>query len=261
MGKKYIFDLGIEARIEDPLDDLFEVEIELTQEEHDRIYAAYVEYMWDEYDLAELFRDYLPDLEEKIIAVAEPVAVKKWGDAARRENGARFTVCDPGFIQDEYEGSEDERVFREAQRRMKDNCKRQSRYEHDLLISECGKGRWPHLREAGSFKGLFACFCATGSMKADYSMECQCNGMHVDYCKRYTLKGSKMEIRLYGSKSYGMSLIDDYLRTCGRDVEVKDMTGHYLVYVPAREDESDIAILMAVLDRLESDTNVRRSSS
>ena len=31
------------------------------------------------------------------------------------------------------------------------------------------------------------------------------------------------------------------------------MTGHYLVYVPAKEDESDIQILLPILDRLESD--------
>lgn len=42
MEKNYIFKVGVEAPI-DHLDELFEIEIELSQEEHDRIYSAYVD--------------------------------------------------------------------------------------------------------------------------------------------------------------------------------------------------------------------------
>ena len=252
MEKKYIFKVGVEAPI-NHLDELFEIEIELSQEEHDRIYSAYVEYMWDDDDLSELFRDYLPDFNSRIIDIAESVAVGKWGDAARRENGAEYYVCESGWIEEEYESSEDCKVFLEAKDRMRTNCKRQSKYEHDLLVSEHSNGRWPHIKAAGTFEGLFACYRATGGMEAYYCMECQCNGMHVDYCKRYTLRESKMEIRFYGLKTYGMQLINEYLSDCGREIEVRDMTGHYLVYVPAKEDESDIQILLPIFDRLEHD--------
>jgi hypothetical protein len=252
MEKNYIFKVGVEAPI-DHLDELFEIEIELSQEEHDRIYSAYVDYMWDDDDLSELFRDYLSDFNRRIIGLAESVAVGKWGDAARQENGAEYYVCESGWIEEEYEASEDCKVFLEAKERMRTNCKRQSKYEHDLLVSEHNNGRWPHIKAAGTFDGLFACYRATGGMEAYYCMECQCNGMHIDYCKRYKLRESKMEIRFYGLKTYGMLLIDEYLSNCGREIEIRDMTGHYLVYVPAKEDESDIQILLPILDRLESD--------
>ena len=262
MGKEYIFKVGVEAPI-NHLDELFEVELDLSREEHDRIYSAYVEYMWDDDDLSELFRDYLPDINNRVIDLAESVAVAQWGDASRRENGAEYYVCEPRWLEEEYDGSDDCKVFYEAMDRMRANCKRQSKYEHDLLVSEHDNGRWPHIKAAGTFEGLFACFRATGGMKADYSMECQCNGMHIDYCKRYTLKESKMEIRFYGLKTYGMQLINEYLSNCGREIEIRDMTGHYLVYVPAKENESDIQILLPILDRLESDyvSKARRNSS
>ena len=252
MEKKYIFKVGVEAPI-DLLDELFEIEIDLSREEHDRIYSTYVEYMWDDDDLSELFRDYLPDFNSRIIALAESLAFGKWGDAARREHGAEYFVCEPRWLEEEYDGSDDCKVFYDAKDRMRTNCKRQSQYEHDLLVSEHNNGRWPHIKAAGTFEGLFVCFRATGGMKADYSMECQCNGMHIDYCKRYTLRESKMEIRFYGLKTYGMQLINEYLSECGREIEVRDMTGHYLVYVPAKEDESDIQILLPIFDRLEHD--------
>ena len=252
MERKYIFKVGVESPV-NHLDELFEVELELSQEEHDRIYSAYVEYMWDDDDLSELFRDYLPDFNGRIIDLAESVAVAQWGDAARRENGAEYYVCEPRWLETEYDGSDDCKVFYEAKDRMRTNCKRQSQYEHYLLVSEHNNGRWPHIKAAGTFEGLFACFRATGGMKADYSMECQCNGMHIDYCKRYSLRESKMEIRFYGLKTYGRQLINEYLSECGREIEVRDMTGHYLVYVPAKEDESDIQILLPIFDRLEHD--------
>lgn len=252
MGKKYCFEIGIEAPI-NSLDDLFEIEVELSQEEHDKMYAAYVEYMWDGDDLSELFRDYLPDLNMKIIGLAEPVAIAKWGEVARLENGARYSICDPREIEEEYEESEDEKEFYEAQKRMQKNCKRQSEYEHDLLFRQHNEGRWTQIRKAGPFEEIFACYRTTGGREAYYSMECKFNRMHIEYCKRYTLKGSKMEIRFYGSKTYGAQLINDYLSKCGREINVRDMTGHYLVYVPAKEDESDIKIILSILDKLESD--------
>ena len=262
MGKEYIFKVGVEAPT-NHLDELFEVELYLSRDEHDRIYSAYVEYMWDDDDLSELFRDYLSDINNRVIDLAGSVAVAQWGDASRRENGAEYYVCEPRWLEEEYDGSDDCKVFYEAKDRMRANCKRQSKYEHDLLVSEHDNGRWPHIKAAGTFEGLFACFRATGGMKADYSMECQCNGMHIDYCKRYTLKESKMEIRFYGLKTYGMQLINEYLSNCGREIEIRDMTGHYLVYVPAKENESDIQILLPILDRLESDyvSKARRNSS
>ena len=262
MDKKYIFKVGVEAPT-NHLDELFEVELYLSRDEHDRIFSAYVEYMWDDDDLSELFRDYLPDINNRVIDLAESVAVAQWGDASRRENGAEYYVCEPRWLEEEHDGSDDCKVFYEAKDRMQANCKRQSKYEHDLLVSEHDNGRWPHIKAAGTFEGLFACFRATGGMKADYSMECQCNGMHIDYCKRYTLKESKMEIRFYGLKTYGMQLINEYLSNCGREIEIRDLTGHYLVYVPAKEDESDIQILLPILDRLESDyvSKARRNSS
>ncbi len=62
-----------------------------------------------------------------------------------------------------------------------------------------------------------------------------------------------MEIRFYGLKAYGMQLINEYLSNYGREIEIRDMTDHYLVCVPAKEDESDIEILLPLFDRLESD--------
>ncbi len=249
---KCTFKLGIMGI--DPIDDLFEAEIELTQEEYDSILPAYEKYMWDEDDLAELFRDYLPELNEKICTLAEPFAVDKYGEAARRENGSWYEVLDPDFIEEAYRESEAKRELDEARMRMKTNCKTQSNYEVGLLKNELSKGRWPHFRDAGPYH-LFDCLRCTGGMEASYCMNGHCNGMTIDYCKRYTLRVSKMEIRFYGNKSYAKLMIDEYLVNCGREVNIKDMGYKYLICIPSKEDDTDIEILLPILDRMETDAS------
>lgn len=249
---KCVFKLGIMGAGVSLTDDLFEAEVELTQEEYDSMLPAYEKYMWDDDDLSEMFRDYLPELNEKICSLAEPFAVAKYGETARRENGAWYEVCDPDFIEEAYEGSQAETEFHAAQKRMQTNCKSQSNYEVGILKGELSKGRWPHFTDAGPYH-LFDCFRCTGGMEASYSMNGRCNGMTIDYCKRYTLRVSKMEITFYGSKVYAKRLIDEYLATCGRDIEVKDMDSNTLVYIPSKEDATDIEILLPILDKMELD--------
>lgn len=107
MVKRYIFEVGISAAINDP-DDLVDVEVELTDEEHDQVYEAYRKYFWDHDGLPDHpLRRYLPVMNERIIALAEPVAVAKWGEVAKRQNGAYYEPFVPDDIVDEYLASDD----------------------------------------------------------------------------------------------------------------------------------------------------------
>lgn len=256
MSQKYIFEIGIEGIRVEGGDDLFEAEIELTDEEYDQIRKAYVDYFWDDDDLSELFRDYLPALNKRICALAEPFAVAKYGEKAKLRDGVWYEVLTPKEIEKEYDESDNYKEFKAAKEQMQENCREQSKYEHDILARGVKEGRWPHFTKAGQFD-LFACYRAISGMHADYSMEGQCNGMHIDYIKRYKLKESKMEINFYGSKEYAIRLIDEYLKSCGREIETKDMGRYYMVYIPAKEDSSDISILLPILDHLEADAEAR----
>ena len=253
MKRVYKIEFGIEGvPIDNSWDDMFEVDIEFSEEEHDQMLAGYEKYFWSDDDLDQLFRDYLPELNEKICDLAEPSAVAKWGDIAKRENGAWYEAFPPDEIVDEYMASDNYKEWCDAQERMHRNCKKQSEYEVHILKEGLRQGRWPHFKDAGPYH-LFDCFRATGGMKADYSMNGRCNGMTINYGKRYKLRESKMEIEFYGPSAYARILIDEYLSNCGREILVRDMGYKYLVYVPAKEDATDIEILLPILDRMEAD--------
>lgn len=259
---RYKFDFFVEASGIDPCDDCIELEIEISEKERQKILEAYDLYMWDEDVLKDLFDDYLQDLKQEIISFAMPHAIAKWGDKAKEENGARYYTPVPDDISDEYFESEAYEVFCSAQDTMHVNCRRQSKYEFNVLQDGVTSGRWPHFKKTPHWE-LFECASFIGGMKATYSMEGQCNGVKVDYCKRYTLKKAQMEIRLYGNMQYTNQLIEKHLRTCGRDITVKNMTFHHLVYIPSKEDESDIQIILPVLDQLENDSidTINKSST
>ena len=117
MGRKYIFEIGINAAINNP-DDLIDVEIELTDREHDQIYEAYRKYFWEHDDIPDHpLRLYLPEMNERIIRLAEPIAVAKWGEVARRENGAYYEPFVPDDIVDEYLASDDFVAYMAAQQK------------------------------------------------------------------------------------------------------------------------------------------------
>jgi hypothetical protein len=75
----------------------------------------------------------------------------------------------------------------------------------------------------------------------------------MEYGKRYDLQHSEMEIEMYGNMDYIKSLIDKHLQECGREIIVKNMHYNYLVLIPSKEDETDIQILLPLLDQLETD--------
>jgi hypothetical protein len=75
----------------------------------------------------------------------------------------------------------------------------------------------------------------------------------MEYGKRYDLQHSEMKIEMYGNMDYIKSLIDKHLQECGREIIVKNMDYNYLILIPSKEDETDIQILLPLLDQLETD--------
>jgi transcriptional regulator with XRE-family HTH domain len=100
--RTYTFDLILNGVPLKTSDDMFRAEIRLPEKDHDRLLEAYAQYFWDDVDRVDLFRDYLPEMKERICALAEPFAVAKWGDKARRENGAWYDILPPETIAEEY---------------------------------------------------------------------------------------------------------------------------------------------------------------
>ena len=246
--------IRLEIGVEGPglLGDSVELDVELSNQEYEQMLSAYQRYFWDEDDLKDLFDDYLVDFKKKFIAMATPLAVSKWGECAKEENGARYYIFDPEDIEEAYFASDDYRKFVAAQDQMKANCRRQARYEVNLLSELRKQGRWPNLKRTQHFD-IFECWSFIGGMECTYSLKAQCNGITVDYGKRYKLTGSKIELELFGQTSYRIKLIDKHLQSCGREINVLDFGYKHLVYIPAREDETDIQILIPIFDQLESD--------
>jgi transcriptional regulator with XRE-family HTH domain len=106
-SRTYTFDLILNGVPLETSDDLFQAEIPLSEEDHDRLLAAYARYFWGDIDHVDLFRDYLPDMKERICLLAEPCAVAKWGDRARLDHGAWYEVLPPEMIAEEYYASEE----------------------------------------------------------------------------------------------------------------------------------------------------------
>ena len=246
--------IRLEIGVEGPglPDDYIELDVELSEQEYEHILSAYDRYFWDDDDLKDLFDDYLADFKKKFITLATPVAVGKWGECAKEENGARYYIFDPEEIEEAYCESDNYKNFVAAQDQMKANCRRQAKYEVHLLSELRQQGRWPNLKRTQHFD-IFECWSFIGGMNCDYSFRAQCNGITVDYGKRYKLTGSKIEIELFGQTSYRIKLIDKHLRNCGREIDVRDFGYRHLIYIPANEDETDIQILIPIFDQLESD--------
>lgn len=105
LSRTYTFDLILNDVPLESSDDMFQAEITLSEEDHDRLLEAYARYFWDDIDRVDLFRDYLPEMKDRLCAMAEPCAVAKWGDRARLENGARYEILPPDMIAEEYYAS------------------------------------------------------------------------------------------------------------------------------------------------------------
>ena len=246
--------IRLEIGVEGPglPDDYIELDVELSEQEYEHILSAYDRYFWDDDDLKDLFDDYLADFKKKFITLATPVAVGKWGECAKEENGARYYIFDPEEIEEAYCESDNYKNFIAAQDQMKANCRRQAKYEVHLLSELRQQGRWPNLKRTQHFD-IFECWSFIGGMNCDYSFRAQCNGITVDYGKRYKLTGSRIEIQLSGLLSYRIELIDKHLSNCGREINVYNNGHYHVVHIPALEDETDIQILIPIFDQLESD--------
>lgn len=106
-SRTYTFNLILNGVPLETSDDMFQAEITLSEEDHDRLLAAYAQYFWDDIDQVDLFRDYLPEMKERICVQAEPCAVAKWGDRARLDKGAWYEILPPEMIAEEYYASEE----------------------------------------------------------------------------------------------------------------------------------------------------------
>ena len=102
---------------------MFEVELELTDDEHNRVLEAYRKYFWDDDDLSEALRDYYPEMNERIIHLAEPIAVARWGEVAKLEKGAIYEPFVPDEIEEGYLASDDFKALEKAQSKMQNNYK------------------------------------------------------------------------------------------------------------------------------------------
>ena len=249
---KYKIEVGVDGPGIDPCADCIEVERDLSEKEHHEVLEAYDAYMWDEDILKDLFDDYLEELKQRVISIAMPLMTERWGDKAREENGARYYIFVPDEISEEYFETDAFKSFCSAQDAMEENCIRQSRYELKILGEGVSTGRWPHFKGTTHWE-LFECARFIGRMKASYCMSCQCNNVRMEYGKRYDLQHSEMKIEMYGNMDYIKSLIDKHLQECGREIIVKNMDYNYLILIPSKEDETDIQILLPLLDQLETD--------
>ena len=106
-SRTYTFDLILNDVPLETSDDMFQAEIPLSAEDHDKLLESYALYFWADIDRVDLFRDYLPEMKERICILAEPCAVAKWGDKARLDTGARYEILPPDQIAEEYYATEE----------------------------------------------------------------------------------------------------------------------------------------------------------
>ena len=251
MGVIYSFDLFVSENVDD-YDNVIKIDVLLSDAEHDRLLETIKKYYWDTNPNLSPIRDFYPELNDRVINLALPKAIEKWGDAAKLENGAQYEVDIPEDIENEFIQTEDYKRWREARERMDANYEKQRDHEQKTLTMAYLNGRWPHFSGAGPIS-IFGCYLEPKNPYKHYAMDCMCMGLHIHYRKQYTIISSTMSFIFYGKKELSKHLIESHLVNCGRDISIKEEQHCVTVEMTANEDDTDVEVLMAFFDDIESE--------
>ncbi len=258
-GKKYTIDVGVDLPYVG-VDDVFEIEMTLFQDEIDTLIIEGKKLLWVDNDLlaGEFLEFFVPKAYKRANKLAEEYAVARWGEQMLIENGAHYHYFLPDEISDAiYESDECKRVQELAKEK---NERSRNRFHEDgkSLYEEKDRGRWRdrllddpqwNNRKFGGIwtSGFPPLFGFHTSLIID--------GWKIkfDYSQKYYLDSVELELRLYPTQEKLQTIIEKIVIRHGYK-KIKDLLIDYhpvkswVLYVNKGMDDSGVEVFMECLD-------------
>ena len=266
MGKTYTVEVGVD-RPWVGVDDVFEVNVEFTDKEIEEIIQGGIRLMYnDSMDIGsyEFIEVLSKTAFEKLNAIAEKVAAKKWGDQMLVANSARYNYFLPDDISDAIFNSQEVNDIYKQRNKNEEQSRLQFRSDTKVLFSNHNEGRWhdrllpdPHWDNkpfGGIWNGL-----SIGSFEHNYPMygfHCTImidgNKTEISYTVRYFLKSYELEIRVFKYNAEIVKIFEDRLHAEGYSIKkrlpIGDPIYSYAVYAEGNNPKDFVSTYMNILD-------------
>ena len=225
------------------LDDVFEMELPITNEQVEELISIGKREMWNkDSESWKYIKVFMPDLYNKFIAIVKPEAVKKYGEEAE---GAWFEFFLPDVIEDIIWNSKEGTLFDLAKEQMQNNIRSFWKYDTKILADEKRRGRWSD--KSIEFNGIMNC----GGMDGSHYFEINNS---IRYRKEYTLKDTYIEIEVKGNKDNSFKLLTQFISSSKYKSEykmsIKEECYGNVLSTQAKNTEMDIELVMDFFDKM-----------
>lgn len=268
MGKTYTIEVGVEYPFVDT-DDTFEVNVEFTNKEIEEIIQGGIRLMHkDSMDLGTYkFIEVLSKTAfDKLNAIAEKVAVKKWGDQMLVSNSARYNYFLPDDISDAIFNSQEVNDIYDIRNKNEEQSHLQFRSDTETLFFNHKKGRW-HDRllpdpnwDNNPFGGIWN-GPSIGSFEHNfptYGFHCtilfEGKKTEISYSVRYFLESYEFELRVFKYNPIIVNIFEDRLHKEGYSIKKKLPLGEpiysYVIYAEGNDPKNFVSTYMNILDEI-----------
>ena len=266
MGKVYTIEVAAEYPL---VDDTFEVNVEFTDKEIEEIIQGGIKLMHnDSMDIrtSEFIEVLSKTAYNKLNAIAEKVAAKKWGEEMLIANSARYIYFLPDEISDAIFDSSEVNEIYDQRNKNEEQSRLQFRADTDILFSNHKEGRWrdrllpdPHW-DNKPFGGIW-----TGHSIGSYEHNFPQYGFHctimidgekveVSYEVRYFLESYEFELRVFEFNPKVVKIFEDRLNTEGYSIKKRLPIGEpvysYVIYAEGNDPKKFVSTYMNILDEI-----------
>ena len=268
MGKIYTIEVGVDYPFVGT-DDTFEVNVEFTDKEIDEIIQGGIRLMHkDSMDLGtyEFIEVLSKTAFDKLNAIAEKVAAKKWGNQMLISNSARYNYYLPDDISDAIFDSQEVNDIYDRRDKNEEQSRLQFRADTEILFSNHKEGRWhdrllpdPHW-DNKPFGGIWN-GPSIGSFEHNYPMY----GFHctimiegkdteISYTVRYLLESYEFELRMFKYNEKVVKIFEDRLKVEGYSIKNKLPIGEpiysFVIYAEGNDPKNFVSTYMNILDEV-----------
>lgn len=266
MGKVYTIEVGVEYPWVGA-DDVFEVNVEFTDKELEEIIQGGIRLMHNdsmEISTSEFIEVLSKTAYDKLNAIAEKVAVKKWGEQMLIANSARYRYFLPEDISNAIFDSQEVIEIYDRRNKNEEQSRLQFRADTELLFSNHKEGRWrdrllpdPHWDNkpfGGSWNGP-----SIGSFEHNfplYGFHCTImidgEKTEVSYTVRYFLESYEFEIRVFEFNPKVVKIFEDRLNLEGYSIKKRLPIGEpvysYVIYAEGSDPKKFVSTYMNIID-------------
>lgn len=258
-GKKYTIDVGVDLPYVG-VDDVFEMELTLFQDEIDTLIIEGKKLLWVDNDFlaGEFLEFFVPKAYKRANKLAEEYAAARWGKQMLIENGAHYHYFLPDEINDAiYESDECKKVLELAKEK---NERSRNRFHEDekSLYEEKDRGRWRDrlLDDPQWNNSKFGGIWKSGFPPLfGFHTSLIIDGWKIkfDYSQKYYLDSVELEFRLHPTQEKLQKIIERIVLKHGYKITKRLL----LDYPPVKEwvlcankgmDDSGVEVFMKSLD-------------